>query len=88
MTIWAILPAAGIGRRMGSNTPKQSLPLPELTAGVDAVADAKPVIRHTLERLLAVSAITKGVVVVIWDNTNGEWHYTPAQSEQLEVLDE
>ena len=79
MTIWAILPAAGIGRRMGSNTPKQYLPLPELTAGVDAVADAKPVIRHTLERLLAVSAITK--VVVVLHPQDEHWHLLGMERE-------
>ena len=35
-----------------------------------------------------IKKITKEFVVVIWDNTNGEWHYTPKQSEQMEVLDE
>ncbi len=53
MTIWAILPAAGIGRRMGSNTPKQYLPL-----------DGIPVIARTLQRLLAVAAIERTVVVL------------------------
>ena len=53
MTTWAILPAAGIGRRMGSNTPKQYLPL-----------DGIPVIVRTLQRLLAVAAIDKIVVVL------------------------
>ncbi|MDP6416776.1 MAG: 2-C-methyl-D-erythritol 4-phosphate cytidylyltransferase, partial [Gammaproteobacteria bacterium] len=53
MTIWAILPAAGIGRRMGSNTPKQYLPL-----------DGIPIIARTLQRLLAVAAIGRTVVVL------------------------
>ena len=27
-----------------------------------------------------------GYVVVIWDNVNGEWHYTPDQAKKLEPL--
>ena len=27
-----------------------------------------------------------GYVVVIWDNINGEWHYTSEQAKRLEVL--
>jgi 2-C-methyl-D-erythritol 4-phosphate cytidylyltransferase len=53
MTIWAVLPAAGIGRRMGSSIPKQYLPL-----------EGSPVILHALRRLAAVAAIEKIVVVV------------------------
>ena len=53
MTIWAILPAAGIGRRMGSTTPKQYLTV----AG-------KPVLQRSIERLCAVPAIS-GVIVVL-----------------------
>jgi len=32
--------------------------------------------------------ITSDYVVVNWDNINGDWHYTEAQSKTLEVLDE
>jgi len=53
MTIWAILPAAGIGRRMGSITPKQYL-----------TVNGTPVISCALQRLAAVSAIEKIVVVL------------------------
>ncbi|PCJ26451.1 MAG: 2-C-methyl-D-erythritol 4-phosphate cytidylyltransferase [SAR86 cluster bacterium] len=53
MTIWAILPAAGIGRRMGSAVPKQYLPL-----------NGVPVITHSLQRLHAVQSIQKIVVVL------------------------
>ena len=53
MTIWAILPAAGIGRRMGSSTPKQYLPV-----------NGVPVIAHTLQRLAAVGSIARIVVVL------------------------
>ncbi len=44
MSIWAIVPAAGIGLRMGSTTPKQYLPLL-----------GSPVLLHSLERLASIS---------------------------------
>jgi len=53
MTIWAILPAAGIGRRMGLETPKQYLPL-----------NGVPVIALALRRLAQVSSIAKIIVVL------------------------
>jgi len=49
--IWAVIPAAGIGRRMQSDIPKQYLEL------VD-----RPVIEHTINRLLSVKQVN-GVVV-------------------------
>lgn len=59
MTIWAILPAAGIGRRMGSITPKQYLPI-----------NGTAVITHSLRKLAAISAIEKIVVVLHPDDTH------------------
>ncbi len=53
MTIWAVLPAAGVGRRMGSNIPKQY----HTIHGV-------PLILHSLRRLNAVTAIQKIIVVL------------------------
>ena len=53
---WAALPAAGIGRRMGGDTPKQYLPL----AG-------RLVIEHTLERVTAHADVA-GVVVALRDD--------------------
>jgi len=50
---WAIIPAAGVGRRMKTDVPKQYLDLL-----------GRPVILHTLERLAAVPMIN-GIVVVI-----------------------
>jgi 2-C-methyl-D-erythritol 4-phosphate cytidylyltransferase len=50
---WAVVPAAGVGRRMGAAVPKQYLPL----AG-------RPVIVHTLETLLRYPSLA-GVVVAI-----------------------
>ena len=51
--IWAVVPAAGIGKRMQSDIPKQYLEL----AG-------RPVIEHSITRLLAVGRV-KGVVVAL-----------------------
>ena len=59
MTIWAILPAAGIGRRIGSNTPKQYLPV-----------NGVPIISLTLQRLASVSAIKKIIVVIHPEDNN------------------
>jgi len=50
---WVIIPAAGIGKRMQTDRPKQYLPL----AG-------KTVIQHTLEKLAAVPQVT-GIVVAL-----------------------
>lgn len=52
-SIWAIVPAAGVGRRMGRDIPKQYLPLLQ-----------KTVIEHTLKRLLAVERINSVIVVL------------------------
>ena len=61
---WALVPAAGIGKRMGSTVPKQYLPL----AG-------RPVIAHALATLLAHPRIV-GVVVAI--GAEDEWWPTVA----------
>lgn len=53
MRIWAILPAAGIGRRMGSGTPKQYLEV-----------CGTPILLHSINRLLEVSEIEHLVVVL------------------------
>lgn len=60
MTIWAVLPAAGIGRRMGSTVPKQYLSI-----------DGAPLLLHSLRRLSAVKAIKKIVVVI--HPTDSRW---------------
>ena len=52
-TYWAIVPAAGIGKRMGSDIPKQYLKL-----------HGKTIIEHTLQRLSQVDLI-EGIVVAI-----------------------
>lgn len=53
---WAIIPAAGTGRRMGNETPKQYLPI-----------NGIPILEHTVMRLAGHPAIA-GVVVAIADN--------------------
>lgn len=50
---WVVIPAAGIGRRMGADIPKQYLPL-----------NGKTVLDQTLDRLLSHSQVD-GVVVAI-----------------------
>lgn len=66
--LWAVLPAAGVGRRMGSAIPKQYLDL----AG-------RAVIDHTLDLFVADARI-QGVVVALdptdcyWDSTGHAGH--------------
>lgn len=50
---WAIVPAAGIGSRVGGETPKQYLPLL-----------GQPVITHTLKRLAMIPGL-QGIVVAL-----------------------
>jgi len=50
---WAVVPAAGLGQRMGATRPKQYLPLL-----------GKPVIEHSLTRLLGHPRV-RGVVVAL-----------------------
>ena len=66
--VWAIVPAAGCGSRMGQPLPKQYLPLGQ-----------QLVIEHTLERLLAVTAVT-GVVVAISDGDQ-RFHSLPVAAD-------
>ncbi len=57
---WVIVPAAGVGSRMGANCPKQYLPLLN-----------KTVIEHTLERLLSISKVNK--VYLALSETDDLW---------------
>lgn len=65
---WAIIPAAGVGKRMGANIPKQYLEL-----------DGRPVIDHTVERILLHPRID-GVYVALgkddgwWEDTEFAGH--------------
>jgi 2-C-methyl-D-erythritol 4-phosphate cytidylyltransferase len=61
---WAVVPAAGVGKRMGADVPKQYLPVL-----------GKPVLQHTLERLLEVDAFA-GVVVALGAE-DGYWPDLP-----------
>lgn len=54
---WAVVPAAGVGKRMGADCPKQYLML-----------SGKPVIAHTLDRLLAVRSLLGLAVAVSPDD--------------------
>ena len=62
--IWAVIPAAGIGRRMQSEIPKQYLKL-----------NGRPVLEHTLDRLLSVDAIHGAVVAL----QNGDPYWSDVQ---------
>ena len=65
---WAIIPAAGVGKRMGADIPKQYLEL-----------DGRPVIDHTVERILLHPRID-GVYVALgkddgwWEDTEFAGH--------------
>jgi 2-C-methyl-D-erythritol 4-phosphate cytidylyltransferase len=50
---WGVVPAAGVGKRMGADVPKQYLEVL-----------GKPVLQHTLERLLSVEAFA-GIAVAL-----------------------
>lgn len=52
-TVWGVVPAAGVGKRMAADRPKQYLPLL-----------GKTVIEHTLQRLLAAE-VWAGIVVAV-----------------------
>jgi len=57
-SIWAIVPAAGIGKRMQSSIPKQYLSL-----------NARPVLEHTINALLQNSHIS-GLVIALQPDDN------------------
>ncbi len=63
MSIWAIVPAAGIGRRMASITPKQVAKQYREVAG-------QPVLAHSLKKLLTLPALTQVVVVLHPEDTH------------------
>jgi len=73
--LWAVVPAAGAGRRMAANIPKQYLPLGE-----------KTVLEHTLDTLLACRQLA-GVVVVL-SADDGYWPDLQERysSQSLEVV--
>lgn len=59
--VWAVIPAAGIGSRMGSAIPKQYLGF-----------HGKTVIEHTLDRLLAQAEIAGAILVLDEDDKRWE----------------
>jgi 2-C-methyl-D-erythritol 4-phosphate cytidylyltransferase len=61
---WGAVPAAGVGKRMGAATPKQYLEV-----------RGKPVLQHTLERLLGVAEFS--AVVVALGREDGYWPDLP-----------
>lgn len=61
---WSVVPAAGVGARMGANRPKQYLQL-----------NGKSVIEYTLERLLD-TGVFAGIVVAI-SKQDEFWHQLP-----------
>jgi 2-C-methyl-D-erythritol 4-phosphate cytidylyltransferase len=61
---WAVVPAAGAGKRMGAEIPKQYLEVL-----------GKPVLQHTLERLLRVEALA-GIAVAL-GSEDGYWADLP-----------
>jgi 2-C-methyl-D-erythritol 4-phosphate cytidylyltransferase len=75
MAYFALVPAAGGGTRMGSECPKQYLPL----AGW-------PLIRHALATLAAVPAIAKVYVVLAPDDVRWEGYDWSDLAPRLEVL--
>ncbi len=72
-TYWAIVPAAGIGKRMGADRPKQYLPLAN-----------KTVIEHTLQRLCAIEDI-RAVVVAI-SHEDDYWQHLPMPDKVQQTL--
>ena len=74
-SVWAVVPAAGAGRRMSTTIPKQYLPLGE-----------KTVLEHTLDTLLACRQLA-GVVVVL-SADDGYWPDLQERysSQSLEVV--
>ena len=73
--IWVIIPAAGVGRRMGSDTPKQYLLLDERT-----------VVEHTLSVFDSHPAISE-VIIAISENDEYWSSLNIALSKPLHVVD-
>jgi len=62
LNFWCVIPAAGIGKRMGSEIPKQYLEL-----------NGRAIILHTLDRLLAHPSISGAVVAL--SRHDGWWEH-------------
>ena len=70
---WAVVPAAGVGKRMGAGIPKQYLTLHDV-----------PVIEHTIGRLLTHAQIM-GVTVVV-NQDDDWWTSVPSHSRTNRAL--
>ena len=75
MSIWAIVPAAGVGHRMGSAVPKQYLPL-----------CGKPVIAHTLERIAQIEDLS-GLLLVLHPDDQQFAEYFNAKAGAVAALE-
>jgi 2-C-methyl-D-erythritol 4-phosphate cytidylyltransferase len=75
MAYYALVPAAGGGSRMGSDRPKQYLPLL-----------GKPLIRHALETLCGLPAIARVFVVLAPDDAEWDTYDWSALAGRIEVL--
>lgn len=72
---WALVPAAGLGARMGADLPKQYLPL-----------NGKTLLEQTLSRLLALPDLA-GVVLAL-SPTDPHWEHLPlAGDARIAVVD-
>lgn len=73
MKTWIVVPAAGVGRRFGGEMPKQYQPLL-----------GKPVIEHTLGRLLQLSEVQ---VVVAVSPDDSQWQQLPVfQNDRIQMV--
>ena len=68
-SLWAVVPAAGIGQRMRSDIPKQYLPL-----------NGSTVLEHTLNKLLSVNAVN-GLVIAL-HNDDQHWGSVQINSDK------
>lgn len=75
MAYYALVPAAGGGSRMGGDRPKQYLPLL-----------GKPLIRHAVDTLCGMAAISRVVVVLAPDDAEWDRHDWSALADRLQVL--
>ncbi len=73
--IWAVVPAAGVGRRMQSSVPKQYLKL-----------NGVPVLQHSVQRLLDIPAVSALVVAI--SPHDSHWHSINIESEKLMLVTE
>lgn len=71
---WAVVPAAGSGRRMGAAVAKQYLPL-----------RGRPLLAHALEPLLACARLDAVVLVVATDDTR--WRESVPRDSRLLLAD-